>query len=143
MKQYGHYIDGREVQPANAVYFPSQDPFTGEAWAQVACGSKHDVDRAVAAARSAFENPAWRDLTATQRGQLLRALAELVREHAPRLAQIEQRDNGKLLAEVQAQALYVSEYFHYYAGLADKIQSQVIPSDRQGVFAYTRFEPKG
>lgn len=143
MKRYGHYIDGRETEPANAVYFPSADPFTGEPWAQVACGSKHDVDRAVGAARRAFDDPAWRNLTATQRGKLLRALADLVREHAPRLAQIEQRDNGKLLAEVSAQAVYMGEYFDYYAGLADKIESHVIPSDKPHVFAYTRFEPKG
>lgn len=143
MKRFTHYIDGRDAAPARGDYFASEDPFSGIAWAQVARGNDCDVDSAVRAARRAFEGPAWSGLTATQRGRLLRALAELLREHAPRLAEIEQRDNGKLIAEVRAQALYLSEYFHYYAGLADKIQSDVIPSDKPGVFAYTRFEPKG
>lgn len=143
MKQYGHYIDGREVEPSRGARFDSEDPFTAEAWASVARGDEEDVDRAVAAAQRAFESAAWRELSASQRGKLLRALAELIREHAPRLAEIEQRDNGKLMTEVKAQALYMSDYFHYYAGLADKIESRVIPTDKAGVFAYTRFEPKG
>src|SRR5262245_33187180 len=117
MKRYRHYIDGQETAPSSGTYLTSHDPFTGEAWAEVARGNDRDVDAAVRAARSAFENPTWRGLTATQRGKLLRALAEAIREHASRLAAIEQRDNGKLLSEVQAQALYLSDYFHYYAGL--------------------------
>jgi len=143
MKRYRHYIDGQEAAPSSGAYFTSDDPFTGEAWAEIARGNAHDVDAAVGAAHRAFEGAAWRKLTATQRGKLLRALADAVREHASRLAEIEQRDNGKLLSEVKAQALYLSDYFHYYAGLADKLQSDVIPTDKPGVFAYTRFEPKG
>jgi (Z)-2-((N-methylformamido)methylene)-5-hydroxybutyrolactone dehydrogenase len=143
MKTYGHYIDGREVAPSSGSYLPSQDPFTGETWAQVARGDLRDVELAVEAAHRAFQQPSWCDLSATQRGKLLRRLADVIREHAPRLAEIEQRDNGKLLTEVKAQALYMSDYFHYYAGLADKIQGDVIPTDKTGVFAYTRFEAKG
>lgn len=143
MKRYRHYIDGQETAPSSGAYFTSHDPFTGEAWAEVARGDDRDVDAAVWAARRAFESAAWRRISATQRGKLLRALADAIHHHAPRLAEIEQRDNGKLLSEVKAQALYVSDYFHYYAGLADKLQSDVIPTDKPGVFAYTRYEPKG
>jgi aldehyde dehydrogenase (NAD+) len=143
MKRYRHYIDGQEAAPSSGAYFTSNDPFTGEAWAEIARGNDRDVDAAVDAARCAFEDAAWRKISATQRGKLLRALADGIREHASRLAEIEQRDNGKLLSEVKAQAFYLSDYFHYYAGLADKIQSVVIPTDKPGVFAYTRFEAKG
>src|SRR4029078_8437431 len=59
------------------------------------------------------------------------------------LAEVERRDNGKLATEVTAQVRYTGDYFKYYAGLADKIQSAVIPTDKKGVFAYTKFEPKG
>src|SRR5207302_5149788 len=59
------------------------------------------------------------------------------------LAEIEQRDNGKLASEVTAQVRYVGDYFKYYAGLADKIESAVLPTDKKGVFAYTKYEPKG
>lgn len=143
MKQYDHYIDGRTVQPSSGAYFPTHDPYTGEAWAEVARGDGNDVDAAVSAAKRAFSEGTWGRLTATQRGSLMRRLADLIVEHAPRLAQIEQRDNGKLVAEVNAQVKYMAEYFHYYAGLADKVESHVIPTDKAGVFAYTRYEPKG
>src|SRR5678815_4143677 len=74
---------------------------------------------------------------------MLWRLGDLVVAHAPRLAEIEQRDNGKLAAEVVTQVRYMGDYFRYYAGLADKVQSAVIPTDKKGVFAYTRYEPKG
>jgi aldehyde dehydrogenase (NAD+) len=70
-------------------------------------------------------------------------LGDLVIANASRLAEIEQRDNGKLATEVAAQVKYMGDYFKYYAGLADKVQSSVIPTDKKGVFAYTRYEPKG
>lgn len=143
MKRYNHYIDGRAAEPTGGAHFPSENPYTGEAWALVAQGNAVDVDAAVNAARRAFEQGPWGRLTASQRGALLRRLADLIVGHAPRLAEIEQRDNGKLIAEVIAQVNYVGEYFHYYAGLADKVESHVIPTDKIGVFAYTRYEPKG
>ena len=142
MQRYSHYINGRAADPASGEHFASDDPYTGTAWASVARGNAADVDAAVCAARRAFEGP-WSEFSASQRGALLRRLADLAVENAPRLAAIEQRDNGKLLAEVTAQVRYLGEYFHYYAGLADKIESHVIPTDKAGVFAYTRYEPKG
>ena len=94
--------------------------------------------------RSARSPPApWPALTPSERGRLLWRLGDLVVANAPRLAEIEQRDNGKLAVEVVAQVRYMGDYFHYYAGLADKVQSAVIPTDKKGVFAYTRYEPKG
>ena len=142
LPQYQHFINGAYVPPATGEYFDTEDPYTGEAWARIARGSAADVDAAVAAAKAAFEGP-WGALTPTRRGQLLRRLADLVIEHAPRLAEIEQRDNGKLSSEVVAQVRYMGEYFHYYAGLADKVESKVIPTDKPGVFTYTRYEAKG
>ena len=142
MRHYGHYIDGREIAPSGGEYFATDNPYTGETWAMIARGGAADVDAAVAAAKRAGEGE-WSRLTATARGKLLRRFADLVIEHAPRLAQIEMADNGKLAAEVVAQVRYMGEYFHYYAGLADKVESHVIPTDKPGVFAYTRYEPKG
>ncbi len=140
---YGLYIDGAEVPPLSSAYYPTDDPYTNQPWAQIARANANDVDRAVASARAAFTAPAWRAISATQRGKLLRRFADLVAEHAPRLGEIERRDNGKLAAEVTPQIRYVADYIHYYAGLADKVQGGVIPTDKQGVFAYTKFEPKG
>jgi acyl-CoA reductase-like NAD-dependent aldehyde dehydrogenase len=82
------------------------------------------------------------DLSPTARGKLMRKLADLLIAKSDRLAEIEQRDNGKLAAEVVAQVKYMADYFHYYAGLADKVQSHVIPTDKAGVFAYTGTRPR-
>ena len=95
------------------------------------------------AADRAFNDGDWPELTPSERGRLLWKLGDLVIANAPRLAEIEQRDNGKLATEVVAQVRYMGDYFRYYAGLADKVQSAVIPTDKKGVFAYTRYEPKG
>lgn len=142
LPHYDHFINGAGVPPASGDYFDTENPYTGEAWARIARGGAADVDAAVAAAKAAFEGP-WGGLTATRRGQLLRRLADLVIENAPRLAEIEQRDNGKLSSEVVAQVRYMGDYFHYYAGLADKVESKVIPTDKAGVFTFTRYEAKG
>lgn len=143
MKRYGHYINGTEVAPRSGAYLASENPYSGEAWAEVARGDGDDVKAAVGAANAAFTNGAWSRISASRRGAMLRDVADLIAEEAPRLAQIEQRDNGKLAAEVNAQVRYVSDYFHYYAGLADKVQGEVIPNDKPGSFTYTRHEPKG
>jgi aldehyde dehydrogenase (NAD+) len=140
-RRYGPYIDGAERQPASADYFDTHDPYSGRAWAQVARCGPADVDAAVAAAKRAFEQ--WSKLRPSQRGRILRKFADAIVGNAERLAEIERRDNGKLAAEVNAQVRYLGEYFHYYAGLADKVQSAVIPTDKEGVFAYTVYEPKG
>jgi (Z)-2-((N-methylformamido)methylene)-5-hydroxybutyrolactone dehydrogenase len=143
LPRYEHYVDGRSLLPMTGSYLPTEDPFTGQVWAHIARGDARDVDAAVAAARRAFAGGAWPRLSASERGRLLWRAADLITAHAQQLAAIEQRDNGKLASEVVAQVRYMADYFRYYAGLADKVQSAVIPTDKAGVFAYTRYEPKG
>jgi aldehyde dehydrogenase (NAD+) len=143
MVRYEHFINGRSVPPASGRYLTTEDPFTGQSWAEVARGDAIDAASAVEAAVVAFESGPWPAMTASARGRLLWALGDLISANAQRLAQIEQRDNGKLIAEVVAQVKYMGDYFKYYAGLADKLQSSVIPTDKPGVFAYTKYEAKG
>ncbi|NMF97627.1 aldehyde dehydrogenase [Aromatoleum toluolicum] len=143
LPKYGQYINGAEVPPVSGEYFPTENPYSGEAWALIGRGGKADADAAVAAAHAAFEEGEWPSLTASQRGKLMRKLADLIVSNAEHLAEIERRDNGKLAAEVVAQVKYMGDYFHYYAGLADKIESHVIPTDKKGVFCYTKYEAKG
>jgi aldehyde dehydrogenase (NAD+) len=140
---YGHFIGGKAVAPAARQYLATEDPFTGRAWARIARGTAEDVDAAVGAARRAFKEGAWPAMTPSERGRLLWKLGDAVTANAERLAEVERRDNGKLATEVLAQVRYMGDYFRYYAGLADKIQGAVIPTDKRGVFAYTRHEPKG
>ncbi len=143
LPRYGNFIGGQEVAPSSGEYFPTENPYDGNVWAHIARSDARDVDAAVTAAHSALTGSAWASLTATQRGALLRRLADLIIENAGHLAAIEMRDNGKLAAEVTGQIRYLGDYYHYYAGLADKIQGAVIPTDKKGVFAYTKYEAKG
>ncbi|HEY7671951.1 MAG TPA: aldehyde dehydrogenase [Gammaproteobacteria bacterium] len=136
-------IGGERVDALSGEHFESFNPFTGKPWALIPRGTAADVDRAVAAARAAFHDPAWRSLTATQRGVLLHRLGDLVAAHADELAELETRDNGKLINEMSAQLHYLPQWFHYFGGLADKIEGRVIPIDRPGMFNFTLEEPLG
>src|SRR5262245_58219403 len=141
MHTYQHFIDGAPAAPAANEHFDTINPYTGEAWARIAKGTAADVDRAVAAARAAFEG--WSAMKPSARGRLLMRLADLIERDAARLAEIEVRDNGKLLAEMGAQTKYMAEWYRYYGGLADKIEGAVLPTDKANVFNFTRYEPLG
>src|SRR5688500_5159538 len=95
------------------------------------------------AARQPFTSGEWPKLTASRRGALLRRLGDLVTERSKALAEIEVRDNGKLFAEMSAQTAYMAQWYHYYGGLADKIEGSVIPTDKPDTFNFTRYEPIG
>lgn len=138
-----HFIGGARVAPADGEYFPSTNPATLEVLYEAACGRSEDVDRAVAAARSAFESTAWSRLTPTRRGHLLRRLGDLVGEHADELALLESLDNGKLLREMRGQLRSLPEYYFYYAGLADKVQGAQVPTTSIEILNYTQREPLG
>ena len=142
IEQFPMLIDGAPVTAAGGRHYESIDPFTGQPWARVPDGDATDVDAAVAAARAALEGP-WGGMTATQRGKLLHRLGELIAREADRLAELETRDNGKLLREMSGQMAYLPEWYYYYAGLADKVQGSVIPSDKSNYLVYTRLEPVG
>jgi aldehyde dehydrogenase (NAD+) len=142
MQKHRLLIGGEWVEPQSGEWFESVNPFTAAPWALIPRGNAADIDRAVAAARSAFYGD-WRKLNATARGSFLRRLADLIAAEAERLAQIETTDNGKLIAEMRTQLNYIPQWFHYFGGLADKIEGRVIPIDRSGVFNFTREEPLG
>ena len=143
MKRYQLRIAGQAVEPQGAAWFETQNPYTGEAWAQIPRGNAQDVDRAVRAAHAALTSGPWAEMTATQRGLLLHKLGDLIARDARKLAETEVRDNGKLLAEMLGQLNYIPQWFYYYGGLADKIQGAVLPLDRKGYFTFTRNEPVG
>ena len=143
MQKYQMYIDGKYVDSTSGKWFDSYNPFTGEPWAQIAQGNAEDCDRAVRAAHRAYTAGAWPQLTPSQRGLLLRKLGDLVVRDARKLAETEVRDNGKLIAEMQAQLNYLPQWYYYFGGLADKIQGAVIPLDKKGFFNFTRHEPLG
>jgi aldehyde dehydrogenase (NAD+) len=143
VKTYQHWIDGGWAEPSSGEWFNTSEPYTGEVWAQIARGNRDDADRAVRSAHKAFLSPQWSGLTATERGALMRKLAALIEANVELLGSIEQRDNGKLMAEVAGQVKNVAQWFYYYAGLADKVGGDVVPINKKDVFNYTRYEPFG
>jgi aldehyde dehydrogenase (NAD+) len=143
MQTFDNYIGGRQAPPASGEYFESENPFTARPWARVARGNAEDVDRAVAAARAAFTGGAWPALTASERGALLGRLADLVAGNVDMLSAAESRDNGKTITEMRGQIRNVAEWYRFYAGLADKLNGEVIPTERRNHLNYTRHEPLG
>jgi len=143
LEKHQMYIGGEWVDPSSGEWFESFNPFTGKPWALFARGNADDANRAVEAAKKALVSPQWGPLTATARGHLLRRLGDLVAENSQRLAEIEVRDNGKLMAEMGLQLKYVPQWYYYFGGLADKIEGSVLPIDKVEHFAYTVHEPLG
>ena len=138
------YIDGQWCEPSTGDYFDSVNPFDAKPWVQIPRCDHRDVDRAVEAASRAFNSGPWPELIPTQRGALLRRLGDLIAENADRLAEMEVRDNGKLISEMRMQLRYAPQWYYYYGGLADKIEGAVIPSiDKPETFNFTRHEPLG
>ena len=143
MQEYQLFINGQYVDPIEGEWFETIDPYRGEAWAKIPRGTVADVERAVTAASEAMDNPEWTELSASARGKLMRKLGDLVAENADDLAQLEVRDNGKLLTEMGAQMQYHPEWWYYFGGLADKIEGSIMPVDKKDAFSYTIYEPLG
>jgi betaine-aldehyde dehydrogenase len=127
MKTYQHYINGEFVAPQGSATIDVIDPSTTEVIAKVPDGLASDVDRAVAAARAAFDEGPWKDTTAQDRGRALFKLAQIVRDRADELAELETRNSGKPIVESEFDIADVATCFEYYGGLATKIHGDVLP----------------
>ncbi|MFT5397742.1 MAG: acyl-CoA reductase-like NAD-dependent aldehyde dehydrogenase, partial [Gammaproteobacteria bacterium] len=143
MKHYQMYIDGKWCDAADGAVLESINPATGEVWASAAVAGEIEVNRAVAAASRALKTGPWAEMNATQRGKLLHKLGDLIAENSQMLGEIETIDSGKLGKETRAQTGYVSDYYYYYAGLADKIQGATLPIDKPNMHVYTKRVPIG
>jgi acyl-CoA reductase-like NAD-dependent aldehyde dehydrogenase len=137
-------IDGKWVDSASGKTFKTVDPSTEEALAEIPDGGAEDVDRAVRAARRAFESGPWPSMTASARGRALWKLADLIETHAEEFAQLETLDNGKPLAVARAADIpLVVDHFRYYAGWATKVEGETIPVSVPNMLTYTLREPVG
>jgi len=136
-------INNQWVESASGKRFPTVNPATGEEICRVAEADAADVDKAVHAAREAFEKGPWRKMAAAERGKLLYKLADLIEKNADALARLEALDNGKPYQVARTADLpLVIGCYRYYAGWADKIQGKTIPV-AGNYFCYTRHEPVG
>ena len=121
------FIDGQWAEAASGKTFGTPNPATGEILARVAEGDAEDIDRAVAAARRAFEDGPWSRMTASERGRVIWRIGDLILEHTDELAQLESLDNGKPFAVAQAADVpLAADLFHYMAGWATKIEGNTI-----------------
>src|SRR4051794_7465969 len=138
-------IDGERVPAADGRTFDTPDPSTGERLATVSHAGAQDADRAVAAARRAFEDGSdWRKMSAADRGRRLHALAALIESHADELAQLESLDNGKPVKFARAvDVAQTITHLEYFAGWPTKIEGAVIPISARDVLCYTQREPVG
>ena len=139
-------INGKWVDAASGKSFPTYNPATGEILAQVAEGDHEDIDRAVAAARAAFDRGPWKKFTPSERGRIVWRLADLLEKHAEEFAQLECLNQGKPLAIARIADVPVSiDQLRYYAGWATKIEGNTIPISAHGAkfLAYTLREPIG
>ena len=143
LTRYQMFIDGSWADAEDGKTFESLNPATGEAWAEIPEATSGDVDRAVKAAYRAFSEGPWAMATPTARGKSLRKLADLLAERSEQLGRTETIDTGKMLKETLWQAKYIAEFFHYYAGCADKIQGATLPIDKPDMYALTLREPLG
>jgi betaine-aldehyde dehydrogenase len=121
------YINGQFVAPESSATIDVVDPATGDTIGRVPDAGPRDVAKAVAAARAAFDTGPWKDTTAQDRGRILFKLAEIVRQRADELAELETRNTGKPIVEAEFDMADVATCFEYYGGLATKIHGDVIP----------------
>jgi len=144
LKKYQMVINGNWVDAESGETFESNNPFTAKPWALIPKGNQEDVDAAVEAAWQAGRpGSEWRSMTASSRGALIQKLGSALLSAADRLAEIEVRDNGKLIAEMSVQCKYLAQWYQYFGGLSDKIEGAVIPIDKPSTFNYTVWEPLG
>jgi phenylacetaldehyde dehydrogenase len=144
-RQHTMLIDGKWVQSTSGETFPVYNPATGEVIARVPAGNAEDIDRAVKAARQAFEFGPWRKMTPSERGRLIWKISELIEEHLEEFAELESLDNGKPLTVARvADVPLAADLFRYMAGWATKIEGNTIPISAPGRYlSYTVREPVG
>ena len=136
-------VGGEQVDAADGQTFEVVNPATGQVIARAPLGGAEDVDRAVRAARAAFDDPrGWASWSAAKRGRALQKLANLAKEHLEELARLESRNVGKPIRNARGEALAVGLVFEYYAGAANKLFGETIPTSAPGL-DFTLREPVG
>lgn len=142
MERFGHIIDGSEVPSLDGATMPDINPFTREAWAEIACGGKADADRAIAVARREFDEGEWPRMGYEKRQAIMHRLADLMDVNAHELAMADTRDMGKPITQALHDVARSSWNVRFFADHARLSAAQALPMD-SGHHAYTRFDPAG
>ncbi|WP_299263965.1 aldehyde dehydrogenase [Halorientalis sp.] len=142
---YSHFIGGQHVVSDGDERSEVSYPYSGEAWASVPVGTTGDVDRAVEAARDAFESEEWGGLLPSERADLLQNIADVIEDHTDELAAMETRQNGKLIREMRSQVQGLGDWYRYYAAQSRTMEDRVVPVENKNgeMFNYVIKEPRG
>ena len=143
MKDYAHFIDGEWRKPAGGGYIESIDPASGKAWCRFAQGDERDANVAVCAAQRAFVEGPWGRYDASQRSAALIQIADILEQRWPELVEAEVRDNGKRIAEVNAQFAGLHQWYRHFAGQLAAIESQALDNSIPGVSNSAHYLPYG
>ena len=140
-RAYSMLIDGAWTRGDAEETFQCVDPYTGAPWGRVPQAGIAEVNRAVSAARRAFDRDGWPQTSAAERASLLKRLARGIEAHADELAYVQIRENGKLVSEMRPQIDALVRACEYFAGLAETVGGRTVPL--HGYTAYTVREPIG
>ena len=143
IKNYQMLINGDWVDASDGGTFDSVNPTTGEVWSRIPEATEVDINLAVETAHHSFTKGPWSKLTPTERGKCLRKLGDLLAEQSEGLGRTESIDTGKMLKETRWQAKYIADFFHFFAGCADKVNGETLPIDKPDMFVFTKREPLG
>ena len=143
LQQFNFFLDG-QIRPAGKnEYFESINPSTGEVFARVACSTKQDIHSAIASARQAFDSGVWSGLSLRERGQYLNKIAQIIREHAKELAELECLDTGKTIKQTTfIDVPTAAETFEYFSGISAELKGSVNYVN-DPVKSVTEIEPRG
>src|SRR5258707_2774420 len=133
VRSYQNFVNGKWESATSGKPFPVYDPSTEEIIAQIAAADAADVDRAVKAARAAFDSGPWPQTTAQDRGRILFKLADKIRQNSATLAELECRNTGQPIVEAEYDIADVATCFGYYGGLAHKVTGHVNPGSANGL----------
>ena len=143
VRSYRMLRDGAWVEASDGGVFDCINPSTGKVWSRVPEATEEDVNAAVESAHEAFVHGPWARMTPTDRGKHLCRLGDLLAEKSEELGRTESIDTGKMLKETRWQAKYIAEFFHFFAGCADKVTGTTLPIDKPDMFVFTKREPLG
>ncbi|MHC4795497.1 MAG: aldehyde dehydrogenase family protein, partial [Planctomycetota bacterium] len=139
-----HYVDNEFIEPASGKYIEVQSPIDNSVIGRVADGTAADIDKAVEAARRAYDNGPWGESTPTERGQYLRRVAEIIRKRVDEIAELETRDAGIPIRDTRGLLIpFTSDCFDYYAGVADALSGEVVQTANRDILDLIVREPFG
>ncbi len=146
MKTFKYFVGNEWLTPISGKYLDSENPATGDVWARVPDCGPEDIDLAVNSAKKAFYEGPWGKILPAERGRVLRRIGDVISKNASRLGEVETRDNGKLPKNITPSLMegaWSVDAFHYYAGMCDKFEGQLIPAEAPNIHNYLKWEPFG